>query len=560
MRSSPVPPPATDGRPGTGDRGGSPSAATSARRDAAIAAALALGLLLVYLANGGLIPTKDAAPSLYSAANLLEDGRLAFTPGRDPWMYDWNAVRGGEVLATLRLTDLETDLGGRTARERWREGDLAPSRGYWLAPTRRRDPATGQPLDASTFGVGAPLAALPALAVARALAGDLRRSPEALWYGGKVAASVLVALSAALVYLACRRSLRPVPALLLAAAYGLGTCVWSVSSQTLWQHAPAELFLALGAYGLLRARDLEAGPWLAGAGFALATACRPTSAIFAVAAAVWLLAVDRRRGLRLVAAAAPVAIALAAYNAWTFGSPLRFGQTVVGPALAESMTGRADQWQTPLASGLAGILVSPSRGLFVFSPFLLAALPGAVLAFRRPALAALRPLAIAAALATVVAAKHYDWWGGWTYGYRHVVDLAPVLVLLVVPVVDILAPSRLARAALALSLAWSVGLQALGAFAFDMEGWNARTGVRVRLPSGEVVTGTEDELEGAVAAGGTVIDSVPMNIGDPAFRHRLWSVRDGQIAYSLAHAAEIREKRRADAAGWIAWWRVPPPR
>ena len=37
--------------------------------------------------------------------------------------------------------------------------------------------------------------------------------------------------------------------------YGLGTGVWGISSQGLWSHGPNVLYLALGCYFLLRAKE-----------------------------------------------------------------------------------------------------------------------------------------------------------------------------------------------------------------------------------------------------------------------------------------------------------------
>jgi hypothetical protein len=393
----------------------------------------------------------------------------------------------------------------------------------------------------------------------RAVAGDLRVHSAALWFGAKAAASLLVALSVALVYLAARRWLSPAPAAFLALAYGLGTGVWSTSSQTLWQHAPDAFLVSLGAYGLTRAREGARFAALAGAAFALATACRPTSAILAVAAAAHLLLASRRAFVACAAAAAPVAIAIASYNLYWFGSPLLFGQTVVGPGLALALTGVADQWQTPLRVGVPGLLVSPSRGLFVFSPFLLAALPGAVLAFRRPEHAPLRPLAIGAAVTIAVAGKHYDWWGGWAYGYRHIVDLAPVLALLVVPAAGWILAARWRQIAFGGLVAWSIGVQAVGAFAYDTSGWNARPAFHVLLGNGEMVKVPEEEAARLVRErGGRVVGREQMEVAQPPWRHRLWSVRDNQIAYYVARFGQAREIRRRASRDWIAGWRYPP--
>ena len=56
------------------------------------------------------------------------------------------------------------------------------------------------------------------------------------WHGAALTASLLSALAAVFVFLAARGFVEPVPAVLTALAFGLGSCAWPVSSQALWQH------------------------------------------------------------------------------------------------------------------------------------------------------------------------------------------------------------------------------------------------------------------------------------------------------------------------------------
>ena len=169
----------------------------------------------------------------------------------------------------------------------------------------------------------------------------------------------------------------------------------------------------------------------------------------------------------------PVAVALGAYNAYYLGSPLAFGQTEAAKIVALQKTGSSDVWQTPLWLGAAGQFLSPSRGLLVFSPFLIAAFGGGYLAWRRPQFADLRPLTIAIVLMLPIEFAHFDWWGGWSYGYRHVVDPAALLTLLLIPVIPWLYAERSRLAVYLVLLAWSIFVQFLGAFAYDLAGWNA---------------------------------------------------------------------------------------
>jgi hypothetical protein len=112
----------------------------------------------------------------------------------------------------------------------------------------------------------------------------------------------------------------------------------------------------------------------------------------------------------------------------------------------------------------------------------------------------------------------FDWWGGWSYGYRPIVDSVPLLAVLCIPAMQPVLERPLRRAAFAACVAWSVLVQALGAFAYSPWGWNAK-----------------------------LVDSAGLraDIDRPEYRERLWSFRDWQIGYLIANFSEARADRRA---------------
>ncbi len=494
----------------TRDEGVTPAAGDPVRRRTAAAAAVLFVVLLgVYHLNGDFLYGNDPKPSLYQAAGLLKEGDLSFTPDEAPFAFTWLL---GDPQADVRISfaSWDADLDGRPARERRDAGDLtAPRPRYFLTPTRREG------VYVSTFGPGPALAAVPVLGVLHLATGDVAAHPKALWYGGKFAAAALVAGSAVFVFLAVLPFTGLAWGLVIAAAYGLGTCVWSTSSQALWQHGPNEFFLALGTYLLLRPERSRWGTAWCGLAYGAAVACRPTSGVVVLAVGVYLLMRDRRALLHFVLGGLPIAFLLGAYNVHYFGSPLEFGQAAVGAAVAQFKTGSPDLWQTPLWKGAAGLLISPSRGLLVYSPFLVFALWGAWVAWRDRTYHALRPVTVGAMLLFLVAAKWFDWWGGWCYGYRPIVDTAPLLAVCMAPAVPLLR-RRGAKAVFVVLLAWSVLVQVLGAFAYNTTGWNNRRAGRTHL-----------------------------NVDVPANRRRLWSVRDAQIPYYLTNFAEARQHKHA---------------
>ena len=525
--------------------------------DHRIALGLIVGLVILYCANGDVLPGNDATPNVYLALNVLQAGRLSFTPSRMPWLFDWQLRRQGTSLRPL--FDLQTHIAEVEAAQLYADGIIVPKPRYFMTPSVRTDPVSGETLYIGSYGPGAGLSAVPILAFARVFVGDLSVRPEVLWYSGKVAAALFAAASAGIVFLTCRLWLQPAPALVLALAYGLGTCVWSVSSQTLWQHAPNEFFLTLGTFFLVHPRGSLRYAGLSGLFLGAAAACRPTSALLTVVVGAYMLVTERRRCLAFIAASLPFAVALGMYNSYFLGSLLHFGQTEAGQAIAFFKTGSRDVWQTPMLYGLAGLLVSPSRGLLVFSPFLALALWGAVLAWRRAAFASLRPITLATVLLLAVESRWFDWWGGWGFGYRRIVDLVPMLVVLIVPTMGWVGTASWRRVLFGLLVSWSVCVQVLGAYAYDLDGWNAKRVYRVELSSGEtVVLDTASAARQVASHGGAkgVVEQ-RLNIDRPEHRDRLWSLRDNQIGYYLAHFTEARQAKTAAVRQWLDLWRPP---
>jgi hypothetical protein len=117
--------------------------------------------------------------------------------------------------------------------------------------------------------------------------------------------------------------------------------------------------------------------------------------------------------------------------------------------------------------GISGLLFSPGRGLFLYSPVLLFAVVGAVRG-RRSVL--YRSCAIALVAYVVVVANVSQWWGGECFGARKLAEALPLLAVLLVPAVDAIVHTRWLRLYLAL-LAVSVFVELLAAAAWPPGDW-----------------------------------------------------------------------------------------
>ena len=417
------------------------------------------------------------------------------------------------------------------------------------------------------YGPGAGLTALPLFAVMSLFTGDLGSHPALLWYGGKFVAALCVAASVAVVFLALVELVGRTAALVIASAYGAGTCVWSVASQTLWQSGPNILFLALAAYCLLRIE--RSAWWAAGCGAAIgwAVICRPTSALVAMAIGVYLAAVALKRWREsaqraagftpapiqrgdkpwasfwaYVLAGLPFAVALGAYNAYYLGAPWRFGQTEAAKRLAEEQLGTANAWAGSLFEGFYGLLVSPSRGMLVYSPILVFAVWGMVRLWRQPRLQRLRPLSVGVVLLLLVQAKWFNWHGGWSFGYRLMVDATPLLALCAAAIAVTVWQRKVLLGVFGVALAWSLAVQVIGAYAYDVVGWNCRQALRVQRPDGGPARLVFDPRLAAHLASQekATVEKVTLDVDRRANHRRLWSIRDSQLLYYVGHFTQSR--------------------
>jgi hypothetical protein len=523
-------------------------------------------LLAVYLANGDILEGNDAAGNVRLAGKVVSKHKLVFTPEEDPFMFDWR-LKTPEGERFAQFHSWRSSLKGEPIRRAYERGELGkPEPCYYL--TRTRVPG----VYANRYGVGASLFAIPFVAAVYPFARDLYDRPSAaiLWHTTKVASACAVAASAVLLFLAALPFLRPKTAAWLALAYGLGTCVWSASSQTLWQHGPTEFFLALGTYFLMQRERPRAAYWV-GLSYALAFVCRPTAALVLAAVGISYFLRDRRALLRCVAGALPAVLLLAAYNLHVFGRLIVLGQMDIGAAAttsaqlppaftlvrAAAAAGTLDTARryvgTSLLEGLAGILVSPSRGLLVFSPIVAFGFWGVLHTYRDSRFSVLRPVGLTALALCLVVALWFNWWGGWCYGPRLLTDAVTLLAFLAIPVAEEIRQSRTLVVVFGVCLAWAVAVQAVGAFAYDVVGWNNRTLFAVNLPGRAMpllFTDPNEAQREARAHGGSIKERA-INVDFGEGRSRLWSIRDSQILYYFEHFLEARARKRLGSENFL---------
>lgn len=306
----------------------------------------------------------------------------------------------------------------------------------------------------SIFPPGAAILALPFFAPF-ALAGAPPDDLPLLLVVGKLVAALEEGVAAALLVAAASRVASQRWALAVGLLYLLATAVRTVSAQALWQHGAAHLLLAFALWVLVRdhtAGGSRRGLFAAGLALGFAIVVRQTSGVFALAALGAQVAARRPLGA-LAAGVLTGVLPLFAYDVVAFGQAFEQGYG-------------EKPFTTPPLDGLYGLLLSPSRGLFVYSPFLLFALPPLARAWRsREATAPLlRAFGLASLALLGVYTTYAEWWGGRVFGARFLSDAFPVLAL----ALAVAPPARTwSRAFFAVAAAWSLLLHNAAALVYD---------------------------------------------------------------------------------------------
>ena len=280
---------------------------------------------------------------------------------------------------------------------------------------------------------------------------------------GHVAAAFFEVLATLLLWSVLRRFTSARWSLVLVLLYFLATSVRTVSSQALWQHPGVHLAVA-SALWLTLHEDLVPlrRELLAGAALGLGAIVRQTTGLVALG----LSGFRTGRLVVVLLGAALAAAPLLVYDDLAFGSALEQGYGV-------------KPFDTPLSTGLSGLLVSPSRGLFVYTPYLVFAFWALARAWRWPGEVArrLRSLSFVWLATLLLYATYTEWWGGRVFGARFLDDLAPILFAALGWGTGVgLLRSRRSRVVFAALAAWSLVIFNAAALVYD-QSWDTARGI-----------------------------------------------------------------------------------
>ncbi|MGV0025841.1 hypothetical protein [Phormidesmis priestleyi] len=315
----------------------------------------------------------------------------------------------------------------------------------------------------------------------------------------KLASVTVASLSVVIFYSATRLKFSQSVALISTFIYAFATATWTISSQGLWQHGSTNLALLSVLLCLLKANRTEKkkGFFLVIAGIfcGLLPGIRPTNGLFVIAIVLYSVITYRKQSLYLLLGFSSALISIA-WNFYYFGT-LIGGYQFAAPFFSFTLQ--------QFLEGFFGLLVNPSRGLLIFSPIVLYAIPGALKILRLKSNSdekLLTYLGLSSLVLFIQYCFFKIWTGGFTYGPRFLTDVLPIACFAInytiAPQVQLIAQQKrklLTKGTVLFLITtfFSIFVQLVGAF--GLSAW----------------------------------DSVPLSSGRTPGSWRWWEIRDSQI-------------------------------
>jgi len=318
--------------------------------------------------------------------------------------------------------------------------------------------------EARYFSVGVPVVFAPAVWLCNLFGLHMIDQPVEFAIQNLLSAALCAAIFV-LFFVLCRRCLPRSESYIIAFVFIFASPVMSTLATALWNTGLQTIVLCLA---LVVLRGGLGGPQTVGAQLVLgglvgcAFLLRPTTAFFGLAVLIFESRIQWKRRLAVVFMGLAGVVVV-----WFL--PMSDG-------VRDYYSVGKLEHVTPLLTGLYGTLLSPSRGLFVFSPFLLVVVLLIVWHWRRVVSGPLcRVLVCWIGLHVLAVSIRRFWWGGHCFGPRLLTELIPgflVLATLVWPTVPQRARRWTACLFLALALPAIVVHSGVGLWNEATKRWN----------------------------------------------------------------------------------------
>jgi hypothetical protein len=244
----------------------------------------------------------------------------------------------------------------------------------------------------------------------------------------KILASGFVALSAVFVYLIGRHYLAVNKSLFLAFIFAFSTSMWSTASRALWQHGPSVFFILIAIYLLVLPSKKPFMFLLVGIILGYGYLIRPTNSLEVMFLGIFILFNHRKYFYNYALGVSAILIPYILYNWITYHN--------IFPPYSYQLFERLSTLRV-FGEALAGTLISPSRGLFIFSSIFLFSIYGIYqrIKLNKISFSNLDLFFTGILLSHwIITSLFEDWGGAWSIGPRYFVDVIPFLVYFLIPV------------------------------------------------------------------------------------------------------------------------------
>jgi len=242
----------------------------------------------------------------------------------------------------------------------------------------------------------------------------------------KIIASFFVSICVVVIYMISRIYLKNRASLLLSFIFAFRTSAWSTASGALWQHGPSMLMLAIALYLLLKAKEKPYLAQYASIPLALSYIIRPTNSISIMLFSLYVLIEYRRYFVKYLLWSLVFSIPFIIYNLMVYSSFL--------PAYYLPM--RLGVSTSQFFQALFGNLISPARGLFVFTPVIAFSIIGIIILKKYKRISKIDYFLIAILLIHLLTLAQFPhWWAGHSYGPRFFTDMLPYFIYFMIPFV-----------------------------------------------------------------------------------------------------------------------------
>jgi hypothetical protein len=295
----------------------------------------------------------------------------------------------------------------------------------------------------SFFPIGTPILAVPPVWAYQLINPHMVELIDAVHpVAQDIIASLIVALTAVLIFLIMRFSNTNAQSVFAAFVFAFCTSAWSTASKALWQHGPSMLMLTITLYLILLSRKRPELIQYASLPLAYSFVIRPTNAIPVGLFSIFVLFFYRKYFIRYLLWSLIIAVPFFLVNYAIFSS---FLSPYIFPSYHSTNLG-LEHFLTPSITQFLGVLISPSRGLFIYTPVVLFSFMGVFIKLKNfrwsdPEKMLDLTLVVIIIAHYLLVSSFWHWWGGYSIGPRLMIDVLPFLIYFLSPVISFMTNS-----------------------------------------------------------------------------------------------------------------------